>query len=107
MSVKQINLLRIKLYIFSTCSYTLTSSAYLNVDPDTGSVTVNADFNYNRQPQVFATVRADDTAIPPHFDYAQIVINVSDINDMRPVLFMVRIYVYHFIRAVTASLTVI
>lgn len=73
---------------FDNITYTLTSSAYLKVDPATGSVTVNADFNYNRQPQVFATVRADDTANPSHFDYAQIMINVSDINDMRPVLFM-------------------
>jgi len=74
--------------VFDKVTYTLTSNAYLKVDPDTGSVIVNAEFNYNRQPQVFATVRADDTASPAHFDYAQIVINVSDINDMRPVLFM-------------------
>jgi hypothetical protein len=56
---------------------------------------VNADFYYGRQQQVFATVRAEDTAVPPHFDIAQIVVNVTDINDMRPALIMVRIFVHH------------
>ena len=56
---------------------------------------MNADFNYGRQRQIFATVRADDTAEPPHFDNAQIVVNVTDINDMRPLLLMVRIFIHH------------
>jgi hypothetical protein len=79
------------LFCFYICSYSLTSSAFLNVDPTTGSVTVNAEIFYGRQQQVFATVRAVDTAEPPHFDFAQIVVNVTDINDMRPLLFMVRV----------------
>jgi hypothetical protein len=56
---------------------------------------VNAEIFYGRQQQVFATVRAVDTAEPPHFDFAQIVVNVTDINDMRPLLFMVRIVVHN------------
>jgi hypothetical protein len=56
---------------------------------------VNGDLNYGRQPIVYATVRADDTADPPHFDYAQITVNVIDINDERPLLYMVRIAVHH------------
>jgi hypothetical protein len=73
----------------------LTSTAYLNVNPISGEVTVNADFNYGRQPQVFATVRAEDKAENPHFNFTQIVVNVIDINDMRPLLIMVRIFVHH------------
>jgi hypothetical protein len=73
----------------------LSSNAYLNVDPVNGSVTVKADIDYSRQQQIFATVRVDDAATPPHSDFAQIVVNVTDINDKRPVLYMVRIVVHH------------
>ena len=82
--------MRYCIFCFYIYSYSLSSSAYLNVDPDTGSVTVKADISYSRQQQIFATVRAEDTAVPPHFDVAQIVVDVIDINDMRPVLVMVR-----------------
>jgi hypothetical protein len=56
---------------------------------------VNADIYYGRRRQVFATVIAEDTAEHRHFDYAQIVVNVTDINDMRPVLVVVRVFVHH------------
>lgn len=71
---------------FDKITYSLTSTTYLKVDPDTGHITVNAELIYGRQQQVFATVRADDTAEPPHSNYTQIVVNVTDINDVRPVL---------------------
>jgi len=66
----------------------------MKVDPVTGELTVNAEFNYGRQQQVFATVKADDKAEPPHSTYAQIVVNVIDINNMRPVLTMVGMFVH-------------
>jgi hypothetical protein len=70
-------------------SYSLTSKTYLSIDPLNGVVTVNADFNYERQPQVIVTVKAEDTNIPPHIAYAQITVNVQDINDEKPELSMV------------------
>jgi hypothetical protein len=62
----------------------------MTIDSVTGSVTVNADFNYERQPQVIVTVKAEDSNEPPHVDYAQITVNVNDINDEKPELYMVR-----------------
>jgi hypothetical protein len=61
---------------------------------------VNGDLSYSRQPIVYASVKAEDTFTPPHFDYAQITVNVQDINDERPMLNMVRIFL------ITRSLTV-
>jgi hypothetical protein len=81
--------------VFDKVTYSLTSTAYLKVDPDTGELTVAIQFDYERQQQIFATVRADDTATPPHSNYSQIVVSVTDINDERPVLAMVRIFVHH------------
>jgi hypothetical protein len=57
------------------------------MDPLRGDVTVKADFNYERQPQVIVTVKAEDTA--SHVSYAQITVNVNDINDEKPELHMV------------------
>jgi hypothetical protein len=48
---------------------------------------VKADFNYERQPQVIVTVKAVDTST--HVSYAQITVNVTDINDEKPELHMV------------------
>jgi hypothetical protein len=49
---------------------------------------VKADFNYERQNQVIVTVKAQD--LKPHVAYAQITVNVTDINDEKPELHMVR-----------------
>jgi hypothetical protein len=50
---------------------------------------VNAEFNYERQPQVIVTVRAADSNAPPHIAYAQITVNIQDLNDEKPELYMV------------------
>jgi hypothetical protein len=76
-------------------SYSLTSESYLKIDPQNGGVTVNAQFNYERQPQVIVTVKAEDTNVPPHIAYAQITVNVQDLNDEKPELYMVRLPCHH------------
>lgn len=73
---------------FDSITYSLTSESYLKVDPQNGGVTVNAEFNYERQPQVIVTVKAEDTNTPPHIAYAQITVNVQDLNDEKPELYM-------------------
>ena len=80
------------LFCFYNFSYTLTGTTFLTVDPFNGSIMVNGDLNYERQQQIFATVRAEDDL--PHFVYAQIVVNVGDINDEKPSLVVVRIFVH-------------
>jgi hypothetical protein len=65
---------------------------------------VKADLNYERQPQVFATVKAEDTNKPPHFAYAQIRIDIADINDEKPQLMLVRILLSQ-LKAVSQSLS--
>jgi Rad3-related DNA helicase len=50
---------------------------------------VNTEFNYERQPQVIVTVKAEDKNTPPHTDYAQITVNIKDLNDEKPELYMV------------------
>lgn len=50
---------------------------------------MNAEFNYERQPQMIVTVKAEDTSVPPHTAYAQISVNVQDLNDEKPELYMV------------------
>ncbi|PNF25389.1 hypothetical protein B7P43_G09776 [Cryptotermes secundus] len=73
---------------FDSITYSLTSESYLRIDPQNGGVTVNTEFNYERQPQVFVTVKAEDTNAPPHTAYAQITVNIQDLNDERPELYM-------------------
>lgn len=61
---------------------------------------MNAEFNYERQPQMIVTVKAEDTNVPPHTAYAQITVNVQDLNDEKPELYMVTLPVSN-----TATLT--
>jgi hypothetical protein len=77
-------------------SYSLASESYLKIDPQNGGVTVNAEFNYERQPQVIVSVKAEDTNEPPHTAYAQITVNIQDLNDEKPELYMVRLPSYHY-----------
>jgi hypothetical protein len=64
----------------------------LTIDPETGEVSVKAAFNYERQPQLIVTVKAEDTNETPHVAYAQITVNVIDINDEKPELYMVIVH---------------
>ncbi|XP_021930459.1 protocadherin Fat 4-like isoform X2 [Zootermopsis nevadensis] len=74
--------------IFDVIHYSLTSKTYLAIDNLTGEVSVGGDFNYERQPQVIVTATAEDSNDPPHVAYAQITVDVNDINDEKPELFM-------------------
>jgi hypothetical protein len=78
-----------------TFSYSLGSENYLRIDHQTGDVTVNTEFNYERQPQAIVTVKAEDTGDPAHTAYALITVNIQDLNDEIPELYMVTLQWQH------------
>ena len=47
-------------------------------------------FDYERQSEVIVTVKAVDEY--PHTEYAQITLSVEDINDEKPILYMVILF---------------
>lgn len=54
------------------------------IDSKTGSVTVANDLDYEQSNEYFLIIEAKDQGIPPLSSEVNLLINVNDINDMRP-----------------------
>lgn len=62
----------------------------LTINPETGEITTieNKSFDYEAMPIVFVQVMATDNV--KHTTYASLTINVIDVNDKPPSLFLVK-----------------
>lgn len=86
------------------CRYSLigtSTNAILSIDPTKGEIKTKVDraFDYERTPQLVIQVQAEDTLLPErtHKVPTEVTIDITDVNDEKPVMKIVGLLKYIFI----------